>query len=208
MKKRIGMLVLLIGIIVASNVQAQTLTGEEALAAGKQKQHTVLRWFNLPIDEFNWPTYILNFYTWGSAPATFTLTLKDYQFSTVDTYSFTGNPFSGNPQDEHFINLNLLWPEHFNYAKGDPDIIDYVIEVQMTEPQFDSTFRSISVIYACLNGGADPSYYFDVQGANTQGYRGLPVTPAVAGDAFYDGRYVFCYGMYTGIGFGKVPKYK
>lgn len=164
------------------------------------RTHTQYRWFSLPTDGWNWPTYILGLDNPGHGPATFTLTLKDLQFSSLGSLTY-----SVDPQQDQYVNLNMLWPDHFDYAKGDPDIINFIIEVRITEQQVDQSFRALALINICFDTDANPYSYYSHYGS-TNILIHVPVHQV--GHAYYDGTDVWCYGAYPGIGFGKVPKYK
>jgi len=140
--------------------------------ATKVKTHTAYWWFNLPDDGWNWPLYRLESGNSGHVPATVTLTLKDWQFKPLEIEIFT---YIINPGGYLYVTLNDLWPSYFNYNK----IIDYIIEVKVTEQKIDEYFRSWPTIHAC---GNPDSPIFDPNGLG-----------------------IGCYARYFGIIFLKLP---
>jgi len=166
--------------------------------ASKPKTQTQWTWFNLPDDGWGWPIYILALWNGSQTPASFTLTLKDWQQSPLSTLAYTVNP-----EDTSYVNLNTLWPSHFDYSVGGSDIPAYIIEVQATGQLIAQYFTASSDIYACFNAQTDIDAIHS--GHDTIA---LPVTAEVAGDALYDGTTALCYGRYFGISFNKLPKSK
>jgi hypothetical protein len=116
--------------------------------AKKVKTHTAYWWFTLPDDGWNWPLYILQLSNVnpGHSPVTINLTLKDWKFSILETYTYILNP-----KDDLYITLNNLWPNYFNYNSGTVEIINYIIEVKVTEQKIGEGFYVWPEVDACGN---------------------------------------------------------
>lgn len=112
--------------------------------AVKVKTHSYWVWFTLPEDE-HYPLYILALGsgTLLNKPVTYNLTLKDWQFKPLYSYTYICNPGK-----DLYITLNDLWPTLFDYSSGWIDIIYYIIEVKVTEPMVDRYFYNSPTIYA------------------------------------------------------------